>query len=210
MVCTTWASASRLHQRQTPLVGTAPTTGAEDARNSPRHEASEYSGPEPSSITGPIPPRASDPGEGPAPSPTSPECASPSRTGTHCTASSRPLYAHTVTTHVRAVRNFLTLVKHAASGGADAPGSVVRLASPLGPIPHAARGLAAVLARVGPRGAQLTCGLGLGPSAASTLMALWSCLERSRLPVNSVHVHPSTRRRAGGAPDVRLLYFPAL
>jgi hypothetical protein len=40
----------------------------------------------------------------------------------------------------------------AARGGADVAEFVVQLAYPLGPIPLAARGLAAVLARAGPTG----------------------------------------------------------
>ena len=43
--------------------------------------------------------------------------------------------------------------KHAASGGAHMAEFVVLLACPLGPIPLAARGLPAVLARAGPAGA---------------------------------------------------------
>jgi len=43
----------------------------------------------------------------------------------------------------------------AACGGAEMVDSVVRLACPLGPIPRAARGLAAVLARAGPAGAMV-------------------------------------------------------
>lgn len=44
-------------------------------------------------------------------------------------------------------------IKRAACGGADVAGFVVLLACPLGPIPLAARGLTAVLARAGPAGA---------------------------------------------------------
>jgi hypothetical protein len=44
-------------------------------------------------------------------------------------------------------------IKRAAYGDADGAEFVVLLACPLGPIPLAARGLAAVLARAGPAGA---------------------------------------------------------
>jgi hypothetical protein len=43
-------------------------------------------------------------------------------------------------------------IKRAACGGADVAELVVLLTCPLGPIPLAARGLAAVLARVDPAG----------------------------------------------------------
>jgi hypothetical protein len=46
------------------------------------------------------------------------------------------------------------VLKRAACGGADMAEFVVLLACPLGPIPLAARGLAAVLARAGPAGAR--------------------------------------------------------
>jgi hypothetical protein len=46
--------------------------------------------------------------------------------------------------------------KHAASGGADLADSVV-LHLPTGPIPLAARGLTALLARVGPVAGSLAC-----------------------------------------------------
>jgi hypothetical protein len=49
-------------------------------------------------------------------------------------------------------RIFLYGIKHAARGGADVAESVVLLACPTGPIPLAARGLPAVLARAGPGG----------------------------------------------------------
>ncbi|MBV8539066.1 MAG: hypothetical protein JO364_20435 [Pseudonocardiales bacterium] len=71
-----------------------------------------------------------------------------SSTGTLLTAAepSRPNYepAH--------CRIRLYGIKHAASGGADVAESVVLRACPLGPVPLAARGLAAVLARAGPAG----------------------------------------------------------
>jgi hypothetical protein len=49
-------------------------------------------------------------------------------------------------------RIWLYGIKRAAVGGAGVAGSVGSLACPAGPIPLAARGLAAVLARAGPAG----------------------------------------------------------
>jgi hypothetical protein len=53
------------------------------------------------------------------------------------------------------------MIKHAAYGGADVSESLVLLVCPLGPIPLAARGLAAVLARVGPAGAVVDANSGV-------------------------------------------------
>ena len=50
-------------------------------------------------------------------------------------------------------RIWLYGIKHAAYGGVDMAESVVLVRCPLVPIPLAARGLAAVLARAGPAGA---------------------------------------------------------
>jgi hypothetical protein len=61
-----------------------------------------------------------DLGEGPGPSPTSPDCASPSRQTRTTQLAPDPLLVRTVTTHARAVRSFLTLVK----GGLRPPRSL--------------------------------------------------------------------------------------
>ena len=46
----------------------------------------------------------------------------------------------------------VTPLSSAACGGADVAGFVALVTCPLGPLPHAARGLTAVLARFGPAG----------------------------------------------------------
>src|SRR6476619_7737996 len=61
---------------------------------------------------------------------------------------------HIATTTVLCVaESSFTGFKHAACGGADVAESVVLLACPAEPVPLAARGLAAVLARASPAGA---------------------------------------------------------
>jgi hypothetical protein len=71
-----------------------------------------------------------------------------------------------VNAHMRAVKNFLPLVKRTAYGGADVVEFFV-LTRPRGPDPLAARGLPAVLARAGLRahgsagGSTITMSFGL-------------------------------------------------
>jgi hypothetical protein len=78
-----------------------------------------------------------------------------SATEGYVTVTARPNRCHTLSRPLQRVYCRINLygIKRAACGGADMAEFVVLLTCPHGPIPLAARGLAAVLARAGPAGA---------------------------------------------------------